>query len=96
LLNIVATPIGNFSDITLRAVETLKNTDLILCEDSRVSAKLLNHLKIKKPLMVYNDFSDIKNREKILNLIINEKKNLCLICDAGTPLISDNCLFTRK
>jgi 16S rRNA (cytidine1402-2'-O)-methyltransferase len=89
LLNIVATPIGNFSDITLRAIETLENSDIILCEDSRVSAKLLNRLKIKKSLMVYNDFSGIKDREKILNLIVNEKKTLCLISDAGTPLISD-------
>ena len=89
MLNIVATPIGNFSDITLRAIKALENADTILCEDSRVSAKLLNILKIKKPLMVYNDFSNIKEREKILNLIINENKTFCLITDAGTPLISD-------
>lgn len=89
MLNIVATPIGNFSDITLRAIKALENADTILCEDSRVSAKLLNILKIKKPLMVYNDFSNIKEREKILNLIVNENKTLCLITDAGTPLISD-------
>lgn len=87
-LYIVATPIGNLGDITLRAIETLKNVDLILCEDSRVTNILLKHYHIDKPLMVYNDHSDERLREKIFALL-KEGKNLSLVSDAGTPLISD-------
>lgn len=85
-LYICSTPIGNLKDITLRTLETLQKVDAILCEDTRVSQKLLTHYNIKKPLMVYNDFQ--APRDKILRLL-QEGKELALISDAGTPLISD-------
>ena len=87
-LYIVSTPIGNLQDITLRALEVLKNSDIILCEDTRRSIKLLSHYKIKKKLISYHKF----NEKKQLNNIIkhfNEGKILSLISDAGTPLLSD-------
>ena len=87
-LYVVATPIGNFGDITLRAIEILKNCDFVVCEDSRVTMKLLNRLEIKKSLIIYNDQSDELVRGKIANLI-KEGKSLALVSDAGTPLISD-------
>lgn len=87
-LYIVATPIGNLADFTLRAIETLKKVDLIICEDSRITKKLLNHYGISKELLVYNDHSDEKDRNKILENIF-ASKNLALVSDAGTPLISD-------
>lgn len=88
-LYVVATPIGNLQDITLRALETLRNVDFIICEDSRISLRLLDAYEIKgKKMITYNDHSDEKSREKILNLLM-EKKSLALISDAGTPLISD-------
>lgn len=88
-LYVVSTPIGNMSDITLRAIDVLKRCDLLLCEDSRVSARLLKSLNIKKTILTYNDYSDENLRKKILDLIQNQNKALCLISDAGTPLISD-------
>lgn len=87
-LYIVATPIGNLSDITLRAIETLKSVDFILCEDTRVTKKLLDHYKIKKPAISYHQHSDFKKTKEIINLL-NEGKNLALVTDAGTPGISD-------
>jgi 16S rRNA (cytidine1402-2'-O)-methyltransferase len=87
-LYVVATPIGNAEDITLRAIRILKDADYVICEDSRVTAKLLAKLGIKKSLIIYNDHSDEQIRERILKLIL-EKKSLALISDAGTPLISD-------
>ena len=87
-LYIVSTPIGNLEDITIRAIEILKNSDIILCEDTRHSLKLLNHLKIKKTLISYHKFNEKKELEKIIKYI-NEGKILSLISDAGTPLISD-------
>jgi len=87
-LYVVATPIGNFGDITLRAIEVLKNCDFVVCEDSRVTLKLLNKLEIKKPFIIYNDQSDDLVRGKILSLI-KEGKIIALVSDAGTPLISD-------
>ncbi len=85
---IVSTPIGNLEDITLRAIEVLKNSDIILCEDTRHSLKLLNHLKIKKKLISYHKFNEKKQIDLIFNHI-NQGKILALISDAGTPLLSD-------
>ena len=87
-LYIVSTPIGNLDDITLRAIEVLKNCDIILCEDTRHSLKLLNHLKIKKKLISYHKFNEKKQINSIIKHI-NQGKILSLISDAGTPLLSD-------
>ncbi|MBU1613196.1 MAG: 16S rRNA (cytidine(1402)-2'-O)-methyltransferase [bacterium] len=85
---VVATPIGNFGDISLRALETLKSVDVILCEDTRVTKNLLNHYGIKKPLMSYHQHSDARKVKEILALL-DMGKNLALVTDAGTPGISD-------
>ena len=87
-LYIVSTPIGNLDDITFRALEVLRNSEIILCEDTRHSIKLLNHFKIKKKLISYHKFNE---KKQALNIIkyINEGKILSLISDAGTPLLSD-------
>ena len=87
-LYIVSTPIGNLNDITFRAIEVLKNSDIILCEDTRRSIRLLNHFKIKKKLISYHKFNE---KKQVLNIIeyINQGKILSLISDAGTPLLSD-------
>ena len=87
-LYIVSTPIGNLDDITLRAIEVLKNCDIILCEDTRHSLKLLNHLKIKKRLISYHKFNEKKQINPIIEHV-NQGKILSLISDAGTPLLSD-------
>ena len=87
-LYIVSTPIGNLDDITIRAIEVLKKSDIILCEDTRYSLKLLNHLKIKKKLISYHKFNEKKELEKIIEYL-NEGKILSLISDAGTPSLSD-------
>ena len=87
-LYIVSTPIGNLDDITLRAIEVLKNSDIIACEDTRHSLKLLNHLKIKKKLISYHKFNE-KNKFNEIIEHINQGKILSLISDAGTPLLSD-------
>ncbi|MEC7150633.1 MAG: 16S rRNA (cytidine(1402)-2'-O)-methyltransferase [Pseudomonadota bacterium] len=87
-LYIVSTPIGNLDDITLRAVEILKKSDIILCEDTRRSLKLLNHLNIKKKLEPYHKFNEKKKLTMIIRYI-KEGKILSLISDAGTPLLSD-------
>jgi 16S rRNA (cytidine1402-2'-O)-methyltransferase len=87
-LYIVSTPIGNLDDITLRAVNVLKKSDIILCEDTRHSIKLLNHLKIKKRLISYHKFNEKKQIEGVIEHI-NKGKILSLISDAGTPLLSD-------
>ena len=87
-LYIVSTPIGNLDDITLRALDILKNSDIILCEDTRHSIKLLNHFKIKKKLISYHKFNEKKQLMKVIEYL-NEGKNLSLISDAGTPLLSD-------
>jgi 16S rRNA (cytidine1402-2'-O)-methyltransferase len=87
-LFIVATPIGNLEDITIRAINTLKSVDSILCEDTRVSKILLQHHMIDRPLFVYNDHSDENTRKKIIAKLEAGHK-LALISDAGTPLIAD-------
>jgi 16S rRNA (cytidine1402-2'-O)-methyltransferase len=85
---IVATPIGNMGDITLRAIETLKNVDLILCEDTRETKKILEKYNINSPTMSYHTRSGLSKVEKIFELL-QEGKNLALVTDAGTPGISD-------
>ena len=87
-LYIVSTPIGNLDDITFRALEVLKNSDIILCEDTRRSIKLLSHYKIKKKLISYHKFNEKKQLTNIIEYF-NEGKILSLISDAGTPLLSD-------
>ena len=84
----VATPIGNLGDITFRALETIKNSDLILCEDTRVSKKLLSKFKIHKKLISHHKFNESKNLNFILEILEN-KKIVSIISDAGTPAISD-------
>lgn len=89
MLSIVATPIGNLGDITLRAIETLKNCDAIVCEDTRVTGMLLKHLSLpKKELLSFHGFSDPKRVDMILARL-HEDKHLALVSDAGTPGISD-------
>ncbi len=87
-LYIVSTPIGNLDDITLRATKVLRSSNIILCEDTRHSLKLLNHLNIKKKLISYHKFNE---KKKIVDIIehIKQGKILSLISDAGTPLLSD-------
>jgi len=87
-LYVVSTPIGNLNDITLRAIDALRNSDLILCEDTRRSIKLLNHLKIKKKLISYHKFNEKKQTNSIIQHI-NQGKILSIISDAGTPMLSD-------
>jgi len=87
-LYVVATPIGNLEDITFRALNVLRNSDYILCEDTRHSLKILNHYKIKAKLIAFHQHNENKNLEKIFN-DIKEGKIISLISDAGTPLISD-------
>jgi len=87
-LHIVATPIGNLSDITLRALDTLKSVGYILCEDTRVTRNLLEHYKIDKPLISYHQHSDSKKIREIRQLLENGK-DIALVTDAGTPGISD-------
>ena len=87
-LYLVSTPIGNLQDITLRAIKVLKNSDFILCEDTRNSIKLLNKYNIKNKLIPYHKFNEKKKLNEIIGLI-NEDKIISLISDAGTPTISD-------
>tara|TARA_B100000029_G_scaffold347834_1_gene340170 strand:+ start:1411 stop:2265 length:855 start_codon:yes stop_codon:yes gene_type:complete len=95
-LYIVSTPIGNLRDITLRALDVLKNSDVILCEDTRVSKKLLSHYEIHKNLISNYKFNERKNLDRIIN-ILNKDKIVSLISDAGTPAISDpGRLLIRK
>ena len=87
-LYLVSTPIGNLGDLTIRALEILKNSELILCEDTRVSIKLLNHFNIKTQLIAFHKFNERKKTKDIMNHLMNGKI-ISLISDAGTPAISD-------
>ena len=87
-LILIPTPIGNLNDITIRSIEAIKEADLILCEDTRNSIKLLNHLKIKKKLKSYHKFNEHSTVKSIIQNINNGIK-VGLISDAGTPSISD-------
>ena len=87
-LYVVSTPIGNLNDITLGALEVLKNSDIVLCEDTRRSIKLLNHFKIKKKLISFHKYNEKKQLANIIKHF-NQGKILSLISDAGTPLLSD-------
>ena len=94
-LYIISTPIGNLDDITLRSLEILKKSDIVLCEDTRRSLKLLKHYKIKKKLISYHKFNEQKELQKIIEYL-NEGKILSLISDAGTPTLSDPGLLLVK
>ena len=87
-LYVVPTPIGNLDDITIRAIKTLESVDIILCEDTRRSKKLLNHIGVKSNLKSYHKFNEHKELEKVVEKIILGN-NVALITDAGTPGISD-------
>jgi len=94
-LYMVSTPIGNMEDITLRALNILKKSDIILCEDTRRSGKLLSHFQIKNTLMPYHKFNEKKVINKVIN-IIKKNKIISLISDAGTPAISDPGMLLIK
>ena len=87
-LYLVATPIGNLEDITFRALDILKNVDLIIAEDTRQTLKLLNHFEISKPLESYHRHSDEEKLQSIIDEL-NKGKNIAEVTDAGTPAISD-------
>ncbi len=95
-LSIVATPIGNLGDITLRALETLKAADVIACEDTRHTLKLLTHFEIRKPLVACYAYDEEKGAARILGLLA-EGKHVAYCSDAGTPGLSDpGALVVRK
>ncbi|MDJ1257558.1 MAG: SAM-dependent methyltransferase [Candidatus Midichloria sp.] len=87
-LYIISTPIGNIKDITIRALDTLKSVCRVVCEDTRITAKLLLHYGIKKPMVVFHDHSSSEEQNKIINCLLNGE-DVALVSDAGTPLISD-------
>lgn len=87
-LYLVPTPIGNLKDITLRALEVLKDSDIIAAEDTRQTLKLLNHFEIKKPLISYHKFNEQSKGNEIIELLF-EGKTVAIVSDAGTPGISD-------
>lgn len=95
-LYVVATPIGNLNDMTLRAIDTLKEVSYILCEDTRTSLKLLDHFDIKNKLVSYHKFNEMEKVDRIIN-DLKSGLNIALISDAGTPCISDpgNILVKR-
>ena len=88
MLYIVPTPIGNLQDITIRALEVLKTVDLILAEDTRTSARLLNHYEITKPLSPYHQHNEHQVLQHLVNQLL-QGKTIALVSDAGTPGISD-------
>lgn len=91
-LYLVPTPIGNLKDMTFRAVEVLKAVDLILCEDTRTSGKLLKHYEIQRPLQSYHQHNEHKITEALINRI-ETGETMAVITDAGTPAISDPGFF---
>jgi len=88
MLNIVATPIGNLEDITLRALKVLKEADVIVCEDTRVTGKLLSHYEIETKMFSWHANSNSSELDKIIGWL-SEGKSIALVTDAGTPTISD-------
>lgn len=88
MLYIIPTPIGNLQDITLRAIEVLKKADLILAEDTRTSAKLLNHYQVKQPLTPFHQHNEHQVLQHLINQL-SQGKQMALVSDAGTPGISD-------
>ncbi len=88
ILYIVATPIGNLGDMTLRALETLKSVDVVLSEDTRVTGNLLRHFDIKKPLVSFHEHTETEKAEKLIARM-QAGENMALVTDAGTPGISD-------
>lgn len=88
ILYIVATPIGNLGDITLRALETLKAVDVVLSEDTRVTGNLLRHFEIKKPLISFHEHTETEKAEKLIERL-RKGESMALVTDAGTPGISD-------
>lgn len=87
-LYMVGVPIGNYDDMSYRAVETLKKVDIIFCEDTRITLKLLNHFNISKPLKSYHTFNENEITDILINYI-EEGKNVAVVSDAGMPIISD-------
>ena len=88
MVTFVATPIGNLGDITLRALETLRAADVIFCEDTRQTLRLLNHFEIKKPLVACHKFNERAAAQKLIGLA-REGKEVAVVTDAGTPVVSD-------
>src|SRR5207248_8903237 len=87
-LYLVATPIGNLEDITLRALRVLKEVDLIACEDTRHTQKLLNHYEIEKPLISYHEHNEMTRSSELL-IKLEQDAKIALVSDAGMPLVSD-------
>jgi 16S rRNA (cytidine1402-2'-O)-methyltransferase len=94
-LFVVPTPIGNLEDITFRALKMLKECDMIACEDTRQTLKLLNHFSISKPLISFYSYNQQYKTSRIIDYLL-EGKNICLVSDAGTPAISDPGQFLVK
>lgn len=94
-VNFVATPIGNLDDITLRAVKTLQESDIIYAEDTKVSQKLCKYLKLKANLKSLHKYNEVEKSDEIINYV-NEGKVVSIISDAGTPLINDPGTFLAK
>lgn len=87
-LYLVGTPIGNLEDITLRALQTLKDVDLIACEDTRQTIKLLNHYAIEKPTVSYHEHNELTRAPELI-VHLENGDNIALVTDAGTPGVSD-------